>query len=114
MSLVKDLDSFIRNSEQHVFIEAEGKPDTISNFISSYNGQYKPAISVNTDGIIQLQPDANKWGLELRLYLHTKTGVPAGLTVTHNDAYRGNYSYRINDVDVIRGLFELGYRIGLN
>lgn len=114
MSLVKDLDNFIQSSKQRVFIEAEGKPDTISNFISSYNFKYNPAISVNTDGIIQLQPDANKWGLELRLYLHTKAGVPAGLSITHNDAYRGNYSYRINDVEIIRGLFDLGYRIGLN
>lgn len=114
MSLAKDLDNFIKSSKQRVFIEAEGKPDAISDFISDYNKTYKTSISANTDGIIQLQSNANKWGLELRLYLHNKDGAPSGVTITHNDAYRGDYSYRINDVATIKELFGLGYRIGLN
>ncbi len=114
MSLAKDLDNFIKKTGQDIFIEAEGKPNKIDDFISGYNSMYSPSISRDTDGIIRLQPDADKWGLELRLYLHSKNGAPSALKIAHNDAYRGDYSYRINDVEIIRDLFKLGYRIGLN
>ncbi|MCI5935670.1 MAG: hypothetical protein MRZ65_09190 [Lachnospiraceae bacterium] len=114
MTVAEKLDDYIRMTGQDVFIEVEGKPDKIDAFINQYNFKYSPAISRFVDGIITLQPDANKWGLELRLYLNDKDGLPKGLSITHNDAYRGNYSYRINDIGVIRELFDLGYRIGLN
>lgn len=114
MSLATDLDVFIRRTNQSVFIEAEGKPNVITSFINDYNSKYSENIDARTDGIIQLQPNADKRGLELRLYFHDKTGVPAGITVTRTDAYRGNYSYRINSVSIIKELFSLGYRIGLN
>lgn len=65
----------------------------------------------DSDGIIVLEEDANKWGLELRLYLHHS---PACIHATKNRAYRNDYEYRINDVDVIWELFEMGYRIGKN
>lgn len=67
--------------------------------------------SDDSDGIIVLEEDANKWGLELRLYLHHS---PACIHATKNRAYRNDYEYRINDVDVIWELFEMGYRIGKN
>lgn len=114
MGLARDVDNFIKITGQKVFIEAEGKPEVIKNFISDYNSKYSPGISVNTDGIIRLQEDANKWGLELRLYLHDKAGAPLGVSITHNDQYRGDYSYRINNVNLIRELFNMGYRIGIN
>lgn len=114
MGLAKDLDNCIKSVGNDVFIEAEGKPEVIRKFISDYNAKYGETISVSTDGIIKLQDNANKWGLELRLYLHDKVGVPVGLKVTHNDQYRGDYAYRINDINVIRDLFDLGYRIGIN
>ena len=62
-------------------------------------------------GIIVLEEDANKWGLELRLYLHYN---PSFIKATRNKVYRGEYGYRINDVDIIKDMFKLGYRIGLN
>lgn len=93
------------------FIEAEGKPSTLNNFITTYNSSYSPSITLQTDGIICLEEDANKWGLELRLYLHF---APTCIHATKNSVYRNDYSYRINDVSVIKELFTLGYRIGLN
>ena len=114
MSLARDLDDFIRDTEQEVFIEAEGKPEHISTFISNYNSKYLQNISIYTDGIIQLQDDADKRALELRLYLEEKEGVPLGLRVARNTHYRVGYSYRINNNALIRELFELGYRIGIN
>lgn len=111
MSLAERLDDFIRNNDSGVFIEAEGKPSRLDNYYAKYNSKYSPSIDDYTDGIIVLDEDANKWGLELRLYLHC---APDCISVTRNTVYRKEYSYRVNDNDVISELFDLGYRIGLN
>ena len=62
----------------------------------------------------KLRKVANKWGLELRCYFNDRNGFPGGVQITSNRAYRPEYSYRFNDVDVIWDLFNLGYRIGIN
>ncbi|WP_440586986.1 hypothetical protein [Wujia sp.] len=110
-SIAKKLDMLIKDNGLPVFIEAEGRPSRLANFYAEYNAIYSPIINGNTDGIIVLDEDANKWGLELRLYLHF---CPSGIQVTRNRVYRKEFEYRINDVDVILELFNLGYRIGLN
>ena len=66
MSIARDLDEFIKNSRDNVFIEAEGKPSRLKKFYTEYNEMYSPSINNNTNGIIVLEEDANKWGLELR------------------------------------------------
>lgn len=111
MSIARDLDNFIRATGDSVFIEAEAKPSRLRTFYAEYNEKYSPAIGNGSNGIIVLEEDANKWGLELRLYLHH---MPDCVHATHNSVYRGDYSYRINDVDIIKDMFDLGYRIGLN
>ena len=111
MSLAQELDCFIRESGDKVFIEAEGRPSNLRNFYAEYSSKYSPVINDSTEGIIVLEEDANKWGLELRLYLHNR---PSFIPVTKNTVYRSEYSYRINHVKVIRELFDLGYRIGVN
>lgn len=114
MSLAEQIDDFFKATGQEVFIEAEAKESRIYNFISEYNSRYSPSISISDEGIIALDDDANKWGLELRCYFDERDGFPGGIQVTSNRAYRSEYSYRFNDVDVIMDLFDLGYRIGLN
>ncbi|MDF2587042.1 MAG: hypothetical protein K0S41_883 [Anaerocolumna sp.] len=112
---IDDLIKFFNDTNQHVFIEAEAKPGRMSNFITEYNTYYgNPTVSMSTDGIIVLKDDANKWGLELRVYFYDKTNIPQGYHVTHNDQYRDNYNYRINSVDVVDALFKKGFKIGLN
>lgn len=114
MSLANRLDDFIKQNETEVFIEAEGRPGRLKNFYSEYNAKYSPTISNATGatgGIIVLEEDANKWGLELRLYLNHK---PDFVQVTKTATYRNDYPYRINDTKLIQELFDLGYRIGLN
>ena len=111
MSLANDLDAFIRSTGEDVFIEAEARPSRLESFFDEYNSRYSPNVDENSDGIICLEEDANKWGLELRLYLHQN---PPRMHATYNTAYRSDYSYRINDKDVIMELFDLGYRIGQN
>lgn len=111
MSLAQDLDRFIQKTGDNIFIEAEAKPSRLKSFYDEYNSMYTPTIDNNTDGIIVLEEDANKWGLELRLYLHNR---PTFIQTTKNTVYRNEYPYRINDVKIIKDLFDLGYRIGIN
>ncbi len=112
MSIAERLDEYIRNNESDVFIEAEAQTGRLGRFINEYNNRYRASIDYNTDGIRWLGDDVDKWGLELRLYLHTN---PSFINTTSNrSGYRREYSYRINDKDIIWELFDLGYRIGLN
>ena len=108
-----DLLNFLRNEE--CFIEAEAKPTRMRNFIDSYNAKYRESLLITDDGIILLQAGANKWGLELRLYVRNcPPPTVKALGFTHNNAYRNEFSYRINDNDIVEFLFDQGYRIGLN
>lgn len=111
MSIARELDNFIKENGDDVFIEAEGRPTRLASFYQEYNSNYSPSINDSTDGIIVLEENANKWGLELRLYMHYE---PTCIQATRNRAYRNEYGYRINDVEIIKELFELGYRIGEN
>ena len=114
MSIAKQIDQFFQSTGQHVFIEAEAKKSRMVNFISDYNSKYSPKLNISDDGIISLGDDANKWGLELRCYFNNSSGFPSSVQITSNPAYRQEYSYRFNSVEVIMELFNLGYRIGVN
>lgn len=61
----------------------------------------------------------NKWGVELRLYLAASQNTIQELSnhcsVTANSGIHSDeYSHRINDNDLIRGMFRDGYRLGPN
>lgn len=114
MPLVNEVYHFLKTTQPDFFIEAEAKPDRMENFLRDYNSRYGQKANSATDGIVFLKEDANKRGLELRIYFYSKTGLPKDIHATHNDQYRVNYSYRINDVDLVWELFDLGCRIGLN
>lgn len=111
--MYRELLDFLQNNE--FFIEAEAKPSRMQNFINYYNAKYSENLSFQDDGLIILQENANKWGLELRLYVYNRPPENIyQLGFTHNNAYRDNFSFRLNDNDIVNYLFEQGYRIGLN
>ena len=114
MSIANQIDEFFKETDQQVFIEAEGRPQVIEKFIDDYNYKYGHSIDEDEDGIIVLQPDADKRGLELRMYFNDQTGIPSGIRVTRTRGYRGEYLYRINDNQLIYDMFSLGYKIGYN
>ena len=102
-------------STEECFIEAEGKMSSINNFIDRYNSTFGTELRSNDDGIILLQDDANKWGLELRLYVRSCPPINVKrLGFTYNDAYRNDFTYRLNNNDIVNFLFDIGYRIGFN
>jgi len=96
------------------FIEAEGCPDKMDTFICRYNTKYGDNINSSTDGIICLKPNANKWAIELRLYIPVEPPANIRNLFSQNRVYRKEYAYRLNDNEIINYLFENGYRIGLN
>lgn len=114
MSIAEQINEFFQRTGQKVFIEAEAKESRMENFIREYNSRYSPSIGLSSEGIISLDNNANKWGLELRCYFDDCNGFPSGIQTTVNRVYRSEYPYRFNDVDVISELFDLGYRIGVN
>ena len=109
------LGDFIRTSGQHVLIEVEGKQSTINNFIAEYNKTHTP-ISSTSNGIVLLQDDADKWGLEERVYLQSKTGIPDELKkrARKNDAYKADYPFRISDNALVGALLYEGFNVGIN
>ena len=114
MGIAQQIDYFFKSTGQTVFIEAEAKESRMRNFIAEYNSRLSENLNISDEGIISLENDANKWGLELRCYFNDRNGFPGGVQITSNRAYRPEYSYRFNDVDVIWDLFNLGYIIGIN
>ncbi len=104
----------IKDDGGHFFIEAEATPRTMANFIDSYNTTNTPNIFLNSEGVICLQEDADKWGLELRLYVPIAPPPPIAALFCRNTVYRTEYSHRLNDNNIIRQLFHHGCRIGLN
>ena len=111
--MYRELIDFLESED--FFIEAEAKPSRMRNFINEYNRSYNEDLSIHDDGIILLQEDANKWGLELRVYVRTCPPENVRrLGFTHNEAYRNDFSYRLNNNEIVQYLFEQGYRIGMN
>lgn len=111
--MYRELIDFLETEE--FFIEAEAKPSRMRNFIDSYNNSYNENLSIHDDGIILLQEDADKWGLELRIYVRTRPPENVRrLGFSHNEAYRNDFSYRLNKNKIVKYLFEQGYRIGMN
>lgn len=96
------------------FIEAEGKTGDINNFIEEYNCCHSAQIDERSEGIILLQDNANKWGLELRLYVPETPPDSLIAIFTRNTVYRPEYTFRLNDNTIIRALLGMGFTIGLN
>lgn len=114
MERILDFLNYIKQNGYDFFIEAEAKPGTMNTFISDYNRTHTPAIATNSEGIIVLQDDANKWALELRLYVPIAPPTDIAHLFGRNRVYKTEYSYRLNDNGIIRELFNNGCKIGLN
>ena len=78
MGIAQQIDYFFKSSGQTVFIEAEAKESRMRNFIAEYNSRLSENLNIADEGIISLENDANKWGLELRCYFNDRNGFPAG------------------------------------
>lgn len=113
-NLVAQFLTEIHSQGKTFFIEAEGRVDDIDNFIAGYNCSHSEQIGLYSDGIRVLKDDANKWGLELRLYVPEIPPESLKDAFTKNTVYRPEYKYRLNDNAIINALLGMGFEIGLN
>ena len=114
---VTSLVDYIREKQMHVRIEIEARPDVIRRFVSNHNSRYGCSITENSSGIIKLKPDADKWGVEQRVYFTGNEDFPTDFSslLRGNNTYHSDlYPYRINHVGVVTGLFDNGFVVGDN
>lgn len=112
----EDFYNFLISNKQRIFIEAEGREDKIKAFIQNYNSKYNESVSVGDEGICLLG-DVDKWGVELRIYFNNISNIPDCWDKRKyvNKKYRANeFSYRIDDNDLVWFLFDKKYRLGYN
>lgn len=108
-----DLLVFLKR-EANFFIEAEAKFESMKKFIEKYNLTHR-RITLDSEGIIILQDDANKWGLELRLYVESCPPEKIkSLGFKRTSTYRNDYSYRLNNNEIVWFILNSGYSIGVN
>ncbi len=108
---------FLQQNNQEIFIDVEGKRDRILNFITEYNEKYDESIVIGSDGICPLSETVDKWGIELRIYFNDTTGLSSywNSRKYRNQNYRSDeYNYRLDDNQLVRFLFDKGFRVGYN
>lgn len=108
---------FLTSTPQTIFIEVEGKDETMLRFIQTYNSKYNESIDMKSIGICKLGRDVDKWGVELRIYFNDIVGIPSYWNDRkyNNIKYRSDeFKYRLDDNGLALCLFENGYRLGYN
>jgi len=112
----KDFYNFLANSKQRVFIDAEGREDKMIAFIQQYNSKYNASVSVGDYGICLLG-DVDKWGIELRIYFNDISNIPSywnGRKYNNRNYKSNEFTYRLDDNQLVYYLFDNGYRLGYN
>ena len=114
--MCEDFLSYLSSSEQVIFIEAEAIVETMKDIIRKYNVRYNKLIGLNSEGVCLLG-NVVKWGVELRIYFNNISNIPDYWDKRKyaNKKYRANeFSYRIDDNNLVWFLFDNGYCIGYN
>ena len=90
------------------YIEVEGKLPQIQKKLGLN-------LTEKDDGVCALDKNANKWGLEYRLYTHERPTPPLGNSFHSNTEFRHTeYEYRLSDNDLVSSLLSSGFHLGRN
>lgn len=111
-----DFYKFLQISNQSIFIEVEGRSESIDKFVRYYSQNYD-VINNSSEGICILNSNVDKWGVEYRIYFNGIERIPQYWDDRkyRNSKYRASkYHYRIDDKKLVEYLFDNGYRIGYN
>ncbi len=117
MSKNNDFLTFLKENNQEIFIDVEGRRDKIQKFISKYNDNYNESVEIGDEGICLLSDTVDKWGIELRIYFNDLTHMPDYWKDRKykNKKYRSDeFGYRLDDNKLMWFLFDNGYRLGYN
>jgi len=114
--LYKEYLDTIKNT---VWIDVELKPKDKNRFDKKYVEYTGLKIPANTTQkpYYLLEENANKWGIELRLYFSKTELIPTELlqlSVKNNMHGYEQYNRRINNNEFIWKLFANGYKLGQN
>ncbi len=114
---ITKLAAYLSSPARNVRMEAEGTRDTLQKFFEDYRHLTSEQLDFDTDGVVPLQDSADKWGLELRLYISDVTGFPDEYAqyLTSNTRFEERYrpyAARLNSNSLIMQLIERGLRIG--
>lgn len=114
---IKKLARYLISDNREVRLEAEAKEGRLRSFFDEYRNITNEILNFDTDGIVLLQDDADKWGLELRIYISDTTNFPVEYnryltTNTRFEEYYQAYDARLNNNNLIMQLIRIGFRIG--
>lgn len=104
----------IKNQGYNFLIEAEARLGRMQSFITEYNKKYDCVITLESEGVILLDPTDDKWGLELRLYVPVTPPHSLIPPFCRNNKYKAGFTYRLSNNDIIQDLFDKGLRLGYN
>ncbi|WP_034920893.1 hypothetical protein [Gillisia sp. CAL575] len=99
------------------YIEAEVANSSLNRFerdYAEYTGNQPLPIDTNSKPYFVLGPEANKWGIELRIYF-TEDNIPEFLDTLSTSNTRPGYEIydrRINNNELINYLFSRGFTLG--
>lgn len=116
---ILELARYLIANNRDIRIEAEARQSRLESFFNQYRRITGESINGDTDGIVLLQNDADKWGLELRIYMSNADNFPAHYsdyltTCTRVEEKYQGYLARLNNNDIIIELIRIGFRIGEN
>lgn len=113
---IRELARYLLADDRNIRLEAEAKRERLRSFFSDYKNITGERLTDRTDGIVVLQDDADKWGLELRIYISDITDFPEEYRgyLTSNTRFEEKYqayAARLNNNDLIMQLIRIGLRI---
>lgn len=111
------LATYLTSRSRSIRLEAEGKRERLLRFFEEYGRITSEPLDFDTDGVVLLQDDADKWGLELRIYISDTADFPQEYTayLTKNTRFEEKYkayAARLNNNGLIMQLIRTGLRIG--
>lgn len=116
---LQELANYLANPKVNTVIHAEMRPDRCTEFEGMYsaatNGYPLPARGQSP--YILLKKNANKQGIQLRIYLDKLQSVPisvAGMCTDERPQASGIPRARINGYNIVEQILECGFVLGEN
>lgn len=78
----------------------------------SFEEQYLQLTGESAEGLADYHKIADKWGKELRVYIANINNMPEQLMRYLRSNSYNEYDGRINNNDLVMGMFTYGFRIG--
>jgi len=103
---------YLASNERQTKLDAELPKNSQSNFETKYREITGITLKPDNLNYFLWDRDANKWGVELRIYFISNDNLPSNLKRSVVTARPGSkYNSRVNDNNLIWDLIKYGYRL---